>query len=190
MAEMESRDRSSRVAGMVLVLVSLVFLSVGLWFAEKRFTVMNKWPQVEAEVVESEVISYDDSDGDTLHKAVFRFRYTVNGREYVTQTDNGYGTSIHSWMQAKVDRFARGTGHNIHYNPADPGEIEYNASYNFEFFGIPLFCGGMGLVIGFAGLRVLRKRDTDRCPACSQYITAGQTSCPSCGVPLNTSDGS
>jgi len=190
---MSDPERDKRIAkrmALVLLLVAAVFLGVGGWFAEKRFTVMNSWPQVEAEVVSSEVISYDDSDNDTMYKAVFRFRYTVDGREYVTQTGNGYGTSFRSWMQAKVDRFAAGTRHAIHYNPADPAEIEYNAGYNFEFFGIPLFCAGMGLIIGWAGLRAIRPRDTDRCPACSQFIVAGQTTCPSCGVPLNTPNAS
>lgn len=88
-------------------------------------------------------------------------------------------------MQKKVDRFAPGTRHPIHYNPADPAEIEYNATYNFEFFGIPLFCGGMGLIFALVGARATRRRgDTDRCPVCSQYIPPGHVSCPNCGATL------
>lgn len=178
------RAQAQRWIGLVFLVIGLVFLAVGGWFAEKRFTVMNSWPTVEAEVVESEVTTYEDSEGSTLYKAQFRFRYTVEGREYQTQTDNGYGTSFRSWMQTKVDRLPAGSRHRLHYNPADPAEIEYNAGYNFEFFGIPLFCGGMGLIFALVGFAALRKRDADRCPACSQYIARGQTSCPNCGAPL------
>jgi hypothetical protein len=70
------------------------------------------------------------------------------------------------------------------YNPADPAEIEYNAGYNFEFFGIPLFCGGMGLIFALVGVASFRKREANRCPACAQFIAPGQTSCPNCGAPL------
>ena len=174
--------QSPRWLGGIFLTVGLIILGVGSWFAEKRLTVINHWPQVDAEVVDSRVENYTDSEGSTLYRAVFVFRYTVEGRSYDTQTDNGYGTSFRSWMQAKVDHFAPGTRHRIHYNATDPAEIEYNAGYNFEFFGIPLFCGGMGLIFSLIGLRAMRKRDADRCPACSQYITPGLSSCPNCGV--------
>jgi len=186
MSYASARQTPKPIAGIFLA-IGLILLGVAGWFAEKKLTVMNSWPTVEAEVVESEVTSYQDSDNDTLYKAQFRFRYTVDGREYVTLTDNGYGTSFRSWMQKKVDRLPPGARHRLHYNPADPADIEYNASYNFEFFGIPLFCGGMGLIFALVGVGAFRKRDTDRCPACSQFIAPGQTSCPNCGVPLPAS---
>ncbi|MCI0746299.1 MAG: hypothetical protein L0Y58_12920, partial [Verrucomicrobia subdivision 3 bacterium] len=95
-------------------------------------------------------------------------------------------------MQKKVDRLPPGTRHSIHHNPAAPGEIEYNASYSFEFFGIPLFCGGMGLIFALVGARATglmgaprrSRSNAHRCPACSQYIPPGQTACPNCGAPL------
>lgn len=178
-----ARQTPKLLAGMFLF-VGLAFLAVAGWFGERRLTVMNSWPTVDAQVVESQVIRYQDSEGSTLYKAQFRFRYTVDGREYDTLTDNGYGTSFRSWMQSKVDRLPPGSRHPLHYNPADPADIEYNAGYNFEFFGIPLFCAGMGLIFALVGVAAFRRRDTDRCPACSQYITPGQSSCPNCGVPL------
>lgn len=181
-----SSKQAQRWLGGIFLAAGLLFLGVGGWFAEKRFTVLRSWPQVEAEVVESAVLSYDDSEGNTLYKAAFQFRYAVNGREFLTRTDNGYGTSFHSWMQKKVDRLPAGTRHSIHYNPAAPAEIEYNASYNFEFFGIPLFCAGMGLIFVLVGARAMRPRQNDRCPACSQYITPGQTACSNCGLPLTS----
>ncbi len=179
-----SNRQAPRWLGGIFLAIGLVFLGVGGWFTERRLTVINAWPTAEAEVVHSEVTSYQDSEGSTLYKAAFRFRYTVAGREFVTDTDNGYGTSFRSWMQKKVDRFAPGTRHRIHYNAEDPAEIEYNAGYNFAFFGIPLFCAGMGVVFGLVGVGALRRRSADRCPSCSQYLTPGQSSCPNCGLPL------
>ncbi len=185
MSYASARQTPKLLAGIFLA-IGLILLGVASWFAEKRFTVMNSWPTVEAEVLESEVTSYEDSDDNTLYKAQFRFRYTVDGRTFDTRTDNGYGTSFHSWMQAKVDRLPPGSRHRLHYNPADPADIEYNAGYKFEFFGIPLFCGGMGLIFTLVGVASFRKREANRCPACAQFIAPGQTSCPNCGASLPT----
>lgn len=178
-----ARQTPRLIAGIFLAL-GVILLGVAGWLAEKKLAVINSWPTVEAEVIESEVISYEDSDNDTLYKAQFRFRYTVDGRTFDTRTDNGYGTSFRSWMQKKVDRLPPGARHRLHYNPADPAEIEYNAGYNLEFFGIPLFCGSMGLIFALAGVASLRKRDADRCPVCAQYLPPGQASCPHCGASL------
>jgi hypothetical protein len=185
MSHASARQAPKLIAGIFLA-IGLVLLGVAGWFAENKFTVMNSWPTVEAEVLESEVTDYEDSEGSTLYKAQFRFRYAVDSRTFDTRTDNGYGTSFRSWMQAKVDRLPPGSRHPLHYNPADPADIEYNAGYNFEFFGIPLFCGGMGLILALVGVASFRKRVAERCPACAQYLTPGQTSCPNCGAPLPT----
>jgi hypothetical protein len=176
-----------RLVGMIFLVVGLVLLSIAAWTGQSRYTILKSWPEVEAEVVKSEVVRSRDSEGNVMFKAAIDFRYTVAGKEYTVPASSSYSSSSHSVMQRKVAAYAPGSRHLIRYNPADPVDMHFDVGYNFSFFLLPLILGGMGVVFSALGAGVLyavRGMRELRCPSCGAPVSTGQSFCPSCATPL------
>lgn len=193
---------SPRVIGAIFFFVGLGMLVGAFFFGRKQLTILNTWPVAQAEVLSSEVTTHESSDnGSNTYGVLVEFRFTVDGREHTASSTRGYTTSFRGSMQRTADRFARGTRHPIHYNPHEPTDIRFNAGYSLEFFGIPAFLGGMGLLFAGVGFAVMRKKthahavaagalpgDTPSggaCPTCRTPAPAGEKFCPNCGTMLH-----
>jgi hypothetical protein len=170
-------------------------LLIGAWFTGNRqYTILKKWPTVDAEVARSELTHHQhkfahDASSTTVYQAQIDFRYTVGGKEYTSPTGSDYSTSDYAEMRGKVDTYAPGTHHTIRYNPANPNEIRYDAGFTFGFFLAPLIFLGTGLisagggaVLFFAGWAVGRAKV--RCPSCGAMVRRNEASCPQCGAAL------
>jgi len=180
----------TRIIGYVFIPIGIVLLGVAGWLAEQRREILNNWPEVQAEVTHSELTYSRSRSGSSMYSAVYVFRYTADGREFMSRDGPGYSTSSYSSMEEKVKKYAPATRHPIRYNPANPQEIRIEAGYNFSTFGIPLGVAAGGLVFFGLGLGVARtggrSRYTDlvNCPACGRQTLAGHPSCIRCGAAL------
>ena len=188
--------RILRIVGGVFTVVGLSLLAGGLWSGNRQYTILKSWPTVDAEVTKSEVghhVSHDsDTNRDTdMYQTRVEFRYTLNGKEYLTTSDAGYSTSSYPEMKRLADKFAPGTRHAIKYNPADPNDIRFNAEYSFGFFLLPVIFGGLGLVFSLVGIVLLvvasRVSKPRQCPSCGGPVEAGQHFCPNCAAALSPS---
>jgi hypothetical protein len=190
-------SRIFRIVGGVFTPIGLALLAAAGWTGNRQYTILKSWPTVEAEVTRSEVarsLSHDsESNRSTyMYKAQIEFRYTLNGKEYLTPSDPGYSTSSYPEMKRLANRFAPGTRHPIKYNPADPNDIRFNAGFSFGFFLLPIILGGMGLVFSLLGivfLVVSRSGVSLQCPSCGARVEPGQNFCPNCATALPTSTG-
>ncbi len=172
-----------------------IFLAVGFWTGNRQYTILKSWPTVEAEVTKSEVKQHLDSgsgsSGSTvMYQTFIEFRYTLNGKEYLTPSDAGYSTSSYPQMKRLADKFSPGTRHVIKYNPADPNDVYFNAEYSFGFFLLPVVFGGVGLIFCIVAIVLWvvasRLRSVRHCPSCGGLVEAGQHFCPNCAAVLPT----
>ncbi len=191
-----SAKRILRIVGGVFTVVGVSLLAGGVWSGNRQYTILKSWPTVDAEVTKSEVghhVSHDsDTNRDTdMYQTRVEFRYTLNGKEYLTPSDAGYSTSSSPEMKRLADRFAPGTRHAIKYNPTDPNDIRFNAEYSFGFFLLPVIFGGLGLVFSLVGIVLLvvasRVNKPRQCPSCGAPVEAGQHFCPNCATALSPS---
>ena len=182
-----------RIFAGIFALMGLIFLAVGIWTGNRQYTILKSWPTVEAEVTKSEVRQHLDSGSGSssstvMYQTFVEFRYTVNGKEYLTPSDAGYSTSSYPQMKRLADKFPPGTRHAIKYNPIDPNDIYFNAEYSFGFFLLPVVFGGVGLVFCIVAIVVLvvasRLGRTRQCPSCGGAVEAGQHFCPNCAAVL------
>ena len=166
----------------------------GTWFlTEQRLTILRAWPEIVAEVVESEVTSHRDSDDNsTTYGVRVAFRFEVDGRTIEASSDRGYTTSSYNSMRRAAERFSPGSRHPIRYNPQNPADIRFNAGYTLEFFGVPVFLGVFGLIFLLVSFAVFRAKGnhpyaarTDVCPTCHAPAPPGEKFCPNCGTMLH-----
>jgi hypothetical protein len=172
--------------------VGVILLGVAGWSGNRQYTIMTRWPTVEAEVVKSEVTHHQSQSSNEartsdMYTTEVVFRYTLNGEEYVTPSTTGYSSSSYPEMKRKADAFPPGSHHVLRYNPSDPNDVRFNAGYNLGFFFLPLIMVTMGVV--FTGIGVLfiyfsMKERPLRCPSCGQLVMKGQNYCPNCATPV------
>jgi hypothetical protein len=184
-----SGDRTAGIVGGVFFVVGLGLLTGGGFSARSQYNILKNWPKVDAWVTKSEVTTGRDQD-TTMYGTQFEFRYTVNGREYLTPASSSYKSSSYVEMKRKADLFAPGTQHTLLYDPVEPSDIRYDAGYNFSFFLVPTILGGMGIVFTGVGALVwflFRSAGVALlCPSCSRPIEVGQEFCPHCANPLTS----
>lgn len=173
--------------GGFFLLIGLAMLTIAGWSGYRQHTIIKSWPEVQAEVVKSELIDSRDDDGKTMYSTAMEFRYTVDGKEYTTPAKSGYSTSSYEEMKIQVDTYAPGTRHAIRVNPANPRDIRYEVGYTVGFFLLSVILGAMGVV--FSGLSIVlllvfRPERSISCPACGQSVESGQNFCPNCAAPV------
>jgi len=171
-------------------------LLIGAWFTGNRqYTILKKWPTIDAEVARSELASHQekfahDPSPTTVYQAKIDFRYTVGDQQYTTPAGSDYSTSSYAEMKQKVDTYAPGTHHPIRYNPANPNDIRFDAAFTLGFFMGPLILAGTGLgftvtgaALFFIGWVIGKARV--RCPSCGTMVRRTEPTCPNCGTALS-----
>ncbi len=198
MGEKQSSGQAPpKILSAIFALVGFGMLGGAAWTGTDRLAVLQSWPTTQATVASSEITQHEDRDDhSTTYGVKIVFRFQVEGKGITATSTAGYTTSMHSVMQGIADKFSPGTNHPIRFNPAAPGEVYFNAGWNFGFFGIPLFLTGMGLVFAGVGVVMFRRRakaspysqqgrgKLTSCPACGKELWAGMNKCPACGAAL------
>ncbi len=158
------------VGGFALIGLGLIGAAVA--WVHNRYTIRTNWPAVDAEVTASEVVSYRQSKGERDYKLEIEFRYSINGKQFVTPASTEIGTtySLLIFQVSEPDRgkaraYRRGTHHSIRYNPQDPNDVRFDLAYDFNFL-VPiavLAVLGLGFTaIGVGGMRLRVKHSEQR----------------------------
>ena len=146
---------NKRMLSWVFISIGVVLLACAAWAGYRQYTILTRWPTVDAEVLSSRVIQGHDDEGTAMYSASVQFRYAVDGKEYVTPSSSGVRTSSYPSVKREVDKFAPGTRHAIRYNPVDPNDVTFEAGYNLSFFFLPVLLGFLGIVFSGIGAAVL-----------------------------------
>lgn len=113
----------------------------------------SKWPQVPCEIVSSKVQRHRGSKS-TTYSIDIRYRYSVDGREYVgTQFNFGGGSSSNrGWKDEVVATLPKGTETLCYVNPSDPMEavlsVEPTSERWFAFIPGVFVIAGLGMFFG------------------------------------------
>lgn len=127
-------DKGARLAGGIILIVGLGLLAGGGYTGNQQYTILKSWPAVDAQVTKSQVTHERSSSGSgTTYSVGMEFRYRVGEKEYVTPSHMAYSTGNYAQMKGIADVYAPETFHSLRYNPSNPGDIRFNAGYNFHF---------------------------------------------------------
>ncbi len=151
-----------------LAAACLVFAIVIFGYATPLFVQQNRmlrtWPAAEAQVVSSRVVEHASTAGP-LYATELQFQFQVNGRTTTGEFVFPHESTSRERKQKQIERYPVGSRHRILYNPGDSTDIRIDPGYNVEFFVIPVFLAGVGvifLVLAAAlwGVAVWRDRTT------------------------------
>jgi uncharacterized protein DUF3592 len=105
-------------------------------------------PTVEAEAVQSRVVSIETGTSPVQYRPEVQFRYQVNGREYVARSQATLPGGNYTAAKRVVDSYVPGSRHVVHYISRNPTQIYANAGYTLGFLWEPatlLFLGLLSL---------------------------------------------
>jgi hypothetical protein len=139
---------------LIVAAVGLLVTGGGGYFAY-RSSQSKSWPTTEDQVIESRVErerSVGDSIDDQQYKAVVRYRFTIEGAEYISdRVAFGMGSSNHrSDAKTTVDEYPVRKKVTVHYSPLDPSDAVLEAGVG-GFAIITLIVGPIILIFGIVG---------------------------------------
>ncbi len=131
------------------------FVGVGLIYSDcvKRTT----WIDVQAEVIDSEVIKYEDGEGNDLYKVDVDYRYEVNGEFYENDFQTS-GSSVKSWAEKAQAKFPAGSTVPVKVNPLNPEQSMRPGEDMWLALIFTLLGGILGVVFGWVGVYGIKKQ--------------------------------
>lgn len=114
------------------------------------------WHKTVGEIRESEVISYENNDGETRYTCEIVYEYLVRGQSYQSsrlEYLSSFGGSRHFEAAQLARRYHTGRKVTVYYNPRQPAESV------LTFSALPLLTILLGgsLVIGFGWIAAVFK---------------------------------
>lgn len=150
----------ARWAGLVFGGLGFGMFVIGLGMGVDRLVVLHTWPEVEAQVIESRIVT-----SGSQHSAYIRVEFDLPGRKISTVPDSDYRSSNYGWIAEAVDRFPTGGKAPVRHHPRDPQKARLEVGYNFNTFGISLLLIGTGLMFWGVGVLAARSARLERAEA-------------------------
>ena len=153
---------SSEKRGTLRMIAAANFIFCGLFvvfslpFLWHQIQVLHSWPETEAQVLRSEVVTEPPAGHDMLYRAKLQVLYTVNGNPVTSDLTSFESTNYEATLR-RTEQFPVGTHHAIRYDPAFPSQARIGAGWNRTFFALPLIVLAMAaffLCIGAVFLTV------------------------------------
>jgi len=149
-------QRMMRLVAKMFLLLGLVVLGEGAYLAWTEWNANRSWPVVTGVVTKCQLVDEPgDEDSPSVYNASLEFHYEVQGKNYLGNTGFSWASNDRSIMESKRRQYAIGSSHPIHYNPANPAQVQLEAETTARSFA-PAWVGvGIGLCMVFVGLCAL-----------------------------------
>ncbi|MBL6991628.1 MAG: DUF3592 domain-containing protein [Bacteriovoracaceae bacterium] len=150
--------RLNPFAGVILGFLFLIGGGVGMYFGYSTFDLArssNSWPSVAGEIVGSSLSTSTSTDSkgrrSTTYRANIVFKYTVNGKNFRTNTPwigaADTSSSNRSGAQSTVNKYQVGAQAKVFYNPKQPSVAVLEPGVTFDSMLLLLF-GGIFFLVG------------------------------------------
>ncbi len=133
--------------GVANLILCTLFVILSLPFFWRQYQVLQTWPETQAQVLRSEVVTQPAPPHEQLYAASLQVLYTVEAKpitaELVSFQSRNYQQTADRAAQYQV-----GSRHAIRYDPHAPTQARIGAGWNLRFFLVPLVMLGMGAIFG------------------------------------------
>jgi hypothetical protein len=114
-----------------------LFVMFSLPFLWHQIDVLRNWPEVDAQVLRSEVVSGPSAGHEMVYRAKLQMLYTVGGNPITSDLTSFESTNYEATLR-RVEQFPVGSHHAVRYAPANPEQARVGAGWNRTYFALPL----------------------------------------------------
>ena len=132
------------VANLILCTLSVILSLPFFW---RQYQVLQTWPETQAQVLRSEVVTQPAPPHVQLYAAKLQVLYTVDDRP-ITAELISFQSQNYEQTAERASQFPVGSRHLIRYDPHAPTQARIGAGWNLRFFLVPLVILGMGAIFG------------------------------------------
>jgi hypothetical protein len=118
---------------------------LSLPFFWRQYQVLQTWPETEAQVLRSEVVTQPAPPHEQLYAASLQVLYTVNTKP-ITADLISFQSRNYQQTADRVAQYPVGSRHPIRYDPHAPTQARIGAGWSLRFFLVPLVMLGMGAI--------------------------------------------
>jgi hypothetical protein len=140
--------------GVANLILAALFIFFSLPFFWKQYHVLRAWPETDAQVLRSDVVSRRAAAHEQLYAAKLEIVYTVDGQP-ITVDLTSYESSNYQATQSRAAELAIGSHHLIRYDPQNPTQARIGAGWNARFFAVPLLMLAIGALFGLVAAVLL-----------------------------------
>lgn len=147
---MSEKHGTLRLIAAANFIFAALFIFFSLPFFWRQVQVVRNWPETEAQVLRSEVVTGPQSGHDNLYRAKLQVLYTVGGQPITSELTSFESTNYEATLR-RTERFAVGSHHAVRYDPANPSQARLGAGWNTTFFALPLIVLAMAAFFTLIG---------------------------------------
>ncbi len=131
-----------------------LFVLFSLPYFWRQVQVLRTWPETDAQVLRSEVVSQPPQGHEILYRAKLQVLYTVAGRPITSDLTSFESTNYEATLR-RTGEFPVGSHHAVRYDTANPAQARIGAGWNRTYFALPLIVLTMAVFFAFVGSALL-----------------------------------
>ena len=147
---MSEKHGTLRVIAVANFIFATVFLIFSLPFFWHQVQVLRTWPETDAQVLRSEVVSGPPAGHDNVYRAKLQVLYTVAGQPITAEMTSFESTNYEATLR-RTQEFPVGSRHRVRYDAANPAQARLGAGWNRTFFALPLIVAAMAAFFACVG---------------------------------------
>ena len=152
--DVSEKHGTLRVIAAANFIFAALFLIFSLPFFWRQVQVLRHWPEIDAQVLRSEVVSGPASGHDNVYRAKLQVLYTVSGQPVTSELTSFESTNYEATLR-RTEQFPVGSHQVVRYDPANPSQARLGAGWNRIFFALPLIVLTMTAFFAFVGAVLL-----------------------------------
>jgi Protein of unknown function (DUF3592) len=149
----EKRGTLRMIAAANFIFAAL-FVIFSLPFFRRQVQVLHQWPETDAQVLRSEVVTAPASGHENVYRAELQVLYTVTGQPVTSELTSFESTNYDATLR-RTQQFPVGSHHAVRYDPANPSQARIGAGWNRTFFALPLIVLTMAVFFALVGAVLL-----------------------------------
>ena len=151
---MSEKHGTLRVIAAANFIFAAIFVVFSLPFFWRQAQVLRHWPETDAQVLRSEVVTGTPEGHENLYRAKLVVLYTVGGQPITSELTSFESRNYDATLQ-RTQQCSVGSHYLVRYDPANPAQARLGAGWNRTFFALPLILLGMAAVFVLIGAVLL-----------------------------------